>query len=72
MQTSAQGQWQQLIHSSEIVLCLPGFGLFQEPAVKFNNLCALNVAKRLLPASELCRSGGSAQSGQDPALLSHP
>lgn len=72
METSAQGQWQQLVHSAEIVLCLPSFGLFQEPAVKFNNLCALDVAKTSLPASELCWSRGSALRGQDPALLSQP
>lgn len=72
METSAQGQWQQLIQSAEIVLCLPSFGLFQDSSVKLNNLCALDVAKTSLPASELCRSRGSAPRGQYPALLSHP
>lgn len=71
METSAQGQWQQLIDSAEIVLCLPGSGLFQEPAVQFNNLCAWVLQRHHYQPSELCWARGIALRGQDWALLSH-
>lgn len=63
METSAQGQWQQLLHSTEIGLHPPSFGSFQEPAVKFNNLYALDVVKPSLQAPEICWSRGSVPRG---------